>query len=117
MAAVTAPDRTAAQHQSLLHFVGQSPWSDEKVLAKVGEMVLPAIENEGPIEAWIIDDSGFPKKGSTRSAWHASTAASSASPKLPGGGVVVTRHHDASLPVAWRLYLPEEWAADPNIVG
>ena len=38
MAAVTAPDRTAAQHQSLLHFVGQSPWSDEKVLAKVGEM-------------------------------------------------------------------------------
>ena len=45
MAAVTAPDRTAAQHQSLLHFVGQSPWSDEKVLAKVGEMVLPAIES------------------------------------------------------------------------
>ena len=30
MAAVTAPDRTAAQHQSLLHFVGQSPWSDPK---------------------------------------------------------------------------------------
>ena len=63
MAAVTAPDRTAAQHQSLLHFVGQSPWSDEKVLAKVGEMVLPAIESQGPIEAWIIDDTGFPKKG------------------------------------------------------
>ena len=63
MAAVTAPDRTAAQHQSLLHFVGQSPWSDEKVLAKVGEMVLPAIESQGPIEAWIIDATGFPKKG------------------------------------------------------
>ena len=43
MAAVTAPDRTAAQHQSLLHFVGQSPWSNEEVLAKVSEMVLPAI--------------------------------------------------------------------------
>ena len=63
MAAVTAPDRTAAQHQSLLHFVGQSPWSDEDVLAKVEEMVLPAIERHGPIEAWIIDDTGFPKKG------------------------------------------------------
>jgi SRSO17 transposase len=63
MAAVTAPDRTAAQHQSLLHFVGQSPWSDEKVLAKVGEMVLPTIERHGPIEAWIVDDTGFPKKG------------------------------------------------------
>ena len=45
MAAVTAPDRTAAQHQSLLHFVGQSPWSDEKVLTKAGEMVLPSIES------------------------------------------------------------------------
>jgi hypothetical protein len=63
MAAITAPDRTAAQHQSLLHFVGQSPWSNEKVLAKVGEMVVPAIEPHGPIEAWIIDDTGFPKKG------------------------------------------------------
>ena len=62
MAAVTAPDRTAAQHQSLLHFVGQSPWSNEKVLAKVGEMVLPAIERHGLIEAWIIDDTSFPKE-------------------------------------------------------
>ena len=60
---VAAPDRTAAQHESLLHFVGQSPWSNEKVLAQVGEMVLPAIERHGPIEAWIIDDTGFPKKG------------------------------------------------------
>jgi len=39
--AVTAPERTAAQHQSLLHFVGEGGWSDEKVLAKVREMVLP----------------------------------------------------------------------------
>src|SRR6185312_16387611 len=53
MAALTAPARTAAQHQSLLHFVGQAPWSDEKVLAKVCEMVLPAIEAHGAIAAWI----------------------------------------------------------------
>src|ERR1700687_5374150 len=32
MAAVTAPARVAAQHQSLLHFVGNAPWSDERVL-------------------------------------------------------------------------------------
>ena len=38
-------------------------WSDEKVLAKVRELVLPGIERHGPIEAWIIDDTGFPKKG------------------------------------------------------
>src|ERR1017187_472676 len=63
LAAVTAPERVAAQHQSLLHFVGNAAWSDEKVLAKVGELVVPAIERHGPIEAWIIDDTGFPKKG------------------------------------------------------
>src|ERR1700682_2856303 len=63
MAAVTAPARVAAQHQSLLHFVGEGDWSDEKVLAKVREMVLPAIQQHGPIEAWIIDDTGFSEKG------------------------------------------------------
>ena len=63
MAAVTAPERVSAQHQSLLHFVNQAPWSDDPVLAKVREMVVPAIERHGPIEAWIIDDTGLPKKG------------------------------------------------------
>src|SRR6202022_4669909 len=47
MAARTAPARTAGQHQSLLHFVGVASWSDEKVLTKVREMVLPAIEKAG----------------------------------------------------------------------
>jgi SRSO17 transposase len=63
MAALTAPARTAAQHQSLLHFVGQGCWSDETVLAKVCEMVLPRIKRHGAIEAWIVDDRGFPKQG------------------------------------------------------
>src|SRR5437868_14033440 len=63
MAALTAPARTAAQHQSLLHFVGNASWSDAKVLAKVREMVLAQLERRGPIEAWIIDDTGFPKQG------------------------------------------------------
>ena len=62
MAAVTAPERTAAQHQSLLHFIGEGRWSDEKVLAKVQEIVLPAVERNGPIEAWIIDDTAFPQE-------------------------------------------------------
>src|SRR6267154_490991 len=63
MAAVTAPAGVAAKHQSLLHFVGNAPWSDAAMLAKVGELALPAIERSGPVEAWIIDDTGFPKKG------------------------------------------------------
>jgi SRSO17 transposase len=171
MAAVTAPDRTAAQHQSLLHFVGQSPWSDEGVLAKVGEMVLPAIERHGPIEAWIIDDTGFPKKGAhsvgvarqycgqlgkqdncqvavslSLANHHASLPAierhgpieawiidDTGFPKKGAHSVGVARqycgqlgkqdscqvavslslaNHHASLPAMYRLYLPQEWAAD-----
>jgi SRSO17 transposase len=63
MAGVTAPGQVAAKHQSLLHFVGNAPWSDTAMLAKVSDLVLPAIERSGPIEAWIIDNTGFPKKG------------------------------------------------------
>jgi SRSO17 transposase len=64
LAAVTAPERTAAQHQSLLHFVAQAPWSDQAMLRRVRECVLPSITRDEPIQAWIIDDTGFPKKGS-----------------------------------------------------
>ena len=49
MAAVTAPAEVSAQHQKLLHFVASAPWSDEPVLTKVREMVLPEIERHGPI--------------------------------------------------------------------
>jgi DDE superfamily endonuclease len=64
IAAVTAPHEASVQHQRLLHFVANAPWSDEPVLAKVRELVIPAIHRHGPIEAWIIDDTSFPKCGS-----------------------------------------------------
>ena len=59
IASIIAPARVAAKHQSLLHFVGQSAWSDEAMLAKVRELVLPAFEAQGRVEAWIVDDTGF----------------------------------------------------------
>jgi SRSO17 transposase len=63
MAAVTAPAQVAAKHQSLLHFVGNAPSSDAVMLDKVRVLVLPVIERSGPIEALIIDDTGFPRGG------------------------------------------------------
>ena len=63
MAALTAPTRVSAQQQSLSHFVAKGDWSDELMMAKIREKVLPAIEAREPIAAWIIDDTGFPKKG------------------------------------------------------
>jgi SRSO17 transposase len=111
MAAVIAPTRASAEHQSLLHFVGQSRWSDEAVLAKVRELVLPAIESSGPIEAWIVDDTGFPKKGV-----HSVGVARQYCGRLgkqDNCQVAVSlsvANHTASLPIAYQLYLPEEWA-------
>jgi SRSO17 transposase len=63
LAAVTAPDRTAAQRQSLLHFVAQAPWSDAAMLRRARQRVLSSITRDEPIQAWIIDHTGFPKKG------------------------------------------------------
>src|SRR5215204_429564 len=114
MAAVTAPGRTAAQHQSLLHFVGNAAWSNEKVLAKTREMVLPAIERQGPIEAWIIDDTGFPKKGTHSVGVTRQYCGQLGKQDNCQVAVSLSVAHDGgSLPVAFDLYLPEEWATDP----
>src|SRR3954453_13543665 len=58
----TAPARVSSKPQSLLPFVPNAPWSNERVLSRVQELTLPTIEGSGAIEAWIIDDTGFPKK-------------------------------------------------------
>jgi SRSO17 transposase len=113
MAAITAPERTAAQHQSLLHFVGAGGWSDDAVLSKVREMVLPKIEQYGPIEAWIIDDTGLPKKG--KHSVGVSHQYCGQLGKQANCQVAVTlslANHHASLPVAYQLYLPKAWADD-----
>jgi SRSO17 transposase len=113
MAARTAPARTAAQHQSLLHFVGVATWSDEDVLGKVRELVLPSLERHGAIEAWIIDDTSFPKQG--RHSVGVSHQYCGQLGKQANCQVAVSlsiANHYASLPVAYQLYLPKTWAED-----
>ena len=118
MAAKTAPARTAAQHQSLLHFVGVATWSDEKVLAKVREMVLPAMQRQGPIEAWIIDDTGFPKQGKhSVGVQHQYCGQLGKEANCQVAVSLSIANHSASLPVAYRLYLPKEWADDKTRRG
>ena len=113
LAAATAPARVSGQHQSLLHFVGQSEWSDAAVLAAVRAYVLPALNRHGAIEAWIVDDTAFPKKGR-----HSVGVARQYCGQLGGRANCQTAvtlslaNHHASLPVGYRLYLPKEWAED-----
>jgi SRSO17 transposase len=115
MAALTAPARTAPKHQSLLHFVANAPWSDQAVLGKVRQTVLPKIEGLGAIEASIVDDTGFPKKGK-----HSVGVARQYCGQLgkqDNCQTVVSlsvANRYASLPIAHRLYLPESWANDPE---
>jgi SRSO17 transposase len=113
MAARTAPARTSAQHQSLPHFVGVASWSDERVLAKAREMVLPSMERHGPIEGWIIDDTGFPKQGThSVGVQHQYCGQLGKEANCQVAVSLSIANHNASLPVAYRLYLPKEWAED-----
>jgi SRSO17 transposase len=79
MAAVTAPAAVSAQHQKLLHFVAEAPWSDERVLAKVREMVVPAIARHGPMRPGLLMIRLTPSRAPTRSACIISIADSLAS--------------------------------------
>ena len=112
MAARVWPERVGAAHQSLHHLVAQAAWSDEALLAEVRAQVLPAL---GPVTAWIVDDTGFAKKGK-----HSVGVARQYCGQLgkqDNCQVAVTlslANEQASLPVAYRLYLPEGWAGDPE---
>ena len=114
MAAVTAPATVSAQHQKLLHFVANAPWSDERVLAKVREMVVPTIERHGgPIAAWIIDDTAFPKQGThSVGVQHQYCGQLGKQANCQAVVTLSIANHYASLPVAYRLYLPQAWAED-----
>src|SRR4029077_10820201 len=104
MAVVTDPGRVSVQHQKLLHLVADSPWSDEKMLAKVREQVVPEMTRRGPIEVWIIDDTGFPKKGTHSVGVHHQYCGQLGKQANCQAAVTLSiANHHASLPIAYRL--------------
>jgi SRSO17 transposase len=114
MAARLEPERVQATHQSLHHLVAKADWSDEAMLSVVRSQVLPAIEQHGAINAWIVDDSGFPKKGiqSVGVARQYCGQLGKQDNCQVAVSLSVANDH-ASLPIAYQLYLPEAWANDP----
>lgn len=112
IAAHTDPRHGSAKHESLHHVVAQSDWSDEAVLSPVRAWASPALKlKEGCY--WIADDTGFPKKGQ-----HSVGVARQYCGQLgeqDNCQVAVSlplASAQGSLPIALRLYLPEEWASD-----
>ena len=113
MAARLNPSNVQATRQSLHHLVAKAPWSDQALLDHVRTQVLPAMQKQGPVVAWIVDDTGFPKKGShsvgvTRQ--YCGQVGKQENCRVAVSLSVTT--WGSSLPIAYRLYLPKEWAED-----
>ncbi len=113
MAARLAPDNVRRMHQSLHHLVADARWSDEAVLDAILDKVLPAMLEQGPVGAWVVDDTGFPKKGQhsvgvTRQ--YCGQLGKQENCRV-AVSLSVTTEQD-SMPVAYQLYLPEVWAND-----
>jgi SRSO17 transposase len=115
MAARLAPDSVRRMHQSLHHVVAVAPWSDEEMLTEVRRQVLPAMHKHGPVVAWIVDDTGFPKQGK-----HSVGVARQYCGQIgkhdncQAAVSLSVSTWSSSLPIAWRLYLPEVWCQDPE---
>lgn len=114
MAAHVDPVHASARHQSLHHFVAKAEWSDEQMLRRVCQWVVPKMDfSEGGW--WIIDDTEFPKKG--RHSVGVARQYCGVLGKQDNCQVAVSVSlscSQGSLPVAWRLYLPKEWAEDED---
>ncbi len=112
MAAHMDPLKVRSRHQSLHHFVADAAWSDEQMLLRVAQWVVPRM-NFSDGGWWIIDDTGFPKQGRHSVGVARQYCGMLGKQDNCQVGVSVSLACEAaSVPVAWRLYLPREWADD-----
>jgi len=129
MAARLAPGNVRQMHQSLHHIVADAAWSDDALLKQVRRQVLPAMTRKHALAAWIVDDTGFPKKG-THSVGvvrqYSTPRTKDLSAGTPDCGQLGKQDNcrvavsvslateEASIPATYQLYLPEIWANDPE---
>src|SRR3954466_4955823 len=114
MAARVDPARVGAAHQSLHHFVAKAAWDDAALLGAVRDYALPAMLEGGPVRGWLVDDTGLPKRGRLSvgvARQYCGRLGKRDNCQVAVPLWVATGH--ASLPIAYRLYLPEAWAGDP----
>lgn len=100
-----------ADYQSLQQFLADSPWDPRRVIRAVVERVAPVVE----AEAWVLDDTGFPKDGEDSPG--VKRQYSGTLGKIGNCQIGVSLHavsEHATLPLGWELYMPEEWCEDPE---
>jgi SRSO17 transposase len=100
-----------ADYQSLQQFLADSPWDPQRVIQAVVERVCPLVD----AEAWVLDDTGFPKDG--KHSPGVKRQYSGTLGKIGNCQIGVSLHavsERATLPLGWALYLPEDWCEDPE---
>ena len=115
MSARLDPENVPRMHQKLQHFVATSPWHDDAVLARVREEVIPGMQDREPIQAWIVDDSGMPKKGKLSvGVAHQYCGQLGKQTNCQVAVSLSIANSFASLPVAYQLYMPQAWLEDEH---
>lgn len=112
LAAHTDPLHVQAKHQSLHHFVAKSEWSDSAVLDRVRSWVQPALQLEDGCY-WIVDDTGHPKQGKHSvgvAHQYCGQLGKTTNCQVAVSLTLASEH--GSLPIAYRLYVPKDWAND-----
>jgi len=98
-------------YQSLQQFLADSPWDSERLMQAVVERVAPVVG----AEAWVLDDTGFPKDG--KKSPGVKRQYSGTLGKIGNCQIGVSLHavsEHATLPLGWALYLPQDWCDDPE---
>lgn len=116
MAARLAPGNVRQMHQSLHHIVADAAWSDAALLRQIRSLVLPAMTRRHGLAGWIVDDTGFPKKGTHSvgvARQYCGQLGKQENCRVAVSVSLVTA--EASIPAAYRLYLPETWANDKQL--
>ena len=109
------PKNADALHQRLLHFATDSKWSDPAVRRVAAEYAISAMTNRGPVETWIVDDTGFLKQGTHSVGVQRQYTGSAGKVTNCQIGVSLTiATQTEHVPVDFELYLPKTWIDDPE---
>jgi SRSO17 transposase len=109
------PEHAGAAHQRLHHFIANTSWSDHEVRLAAARYAIAAMEEHGPVVAWVIDDTGFLKQGKHSvgvQRQYTGSAGKTANCQIGVSLTVTTRTQH--LPIDFALFLPESWTEDPE---
>ena len=102
-------EQTAARYESMQQFLADSPWDPALVVRRCAERVVPELG----VEAWVLDDTGFPKDGKRSPG--VKRQYSGTLGKVGNCQIGVSVHAvgtRGTAPLGWALYLPEDWCDD-----